>query len=46
MRSSTAYETFDTILVGRTTYEEMLAYWPGAETAEGGSERAGAWRAR
>ena len=32
------YETFDTILVGRTTYEEMLAYWPGAETAEDGSE--------
>ena len=31
------YETFDTILVGRTTYEEMLAFWPGAETAEGGS---------
>jgi dihydrofolate reductase len=21
------YETFDTILVGRTTYEEMFAYW-------------------
>jgi dihydrofolate reductase len=32
------YGTFDTILVGRTTYEEMLAYWPGAETAEDGSE--------
>jgi dihydrofolate reductase len=32
------YGTFDTILVGRTTYEEMLEYWPGAETAEGGSE--------
>jgi dihydrofolate reductase len=28
------YGTFDTILVGRTTYEEMLEYWPGAETAE------------
>lgn len=32
------YETFDTILVGRTTYEEMFEYWPGAETAEEGSE--------
>lgn len=32
------YGTFDTILVGRTTYEEMLAYWPGAETAEDSSE--------
>jgi dihydrofolate reductase len=32
------YESFDTILVGRTTYEEMFAYWPGAETAQGGSE--------
>ena len=32
------YGTFDTILVGRTTYDEMLEYWPGAETAEGGSE--------
>ena len=32
------YGTFDTILVGRTTYEEMVAYWPGAETEEGGSE--------
>ncbi len=32
------YGTFDTILVGRTTYEEMFAYWPGAESAEGGSE--------
>jgi dihydrofolate reductase len=32
------YETFDTILVGRTTYREMFEYWPGAETAEGGSE--------
>jgi dihydrofolate reductase len=33
-----AYGTFDTILVGRATYEEMFAYWPGAETEEGGSE--------
>jgi len=32
------YGTFDTVLVGRTTYEEMFAYWPGAETEEGGSE--------
>ena len=24
------YATYDTILVGRTTYEEMAAYWPGA----------------
>jgi len=32
------YGTFDTILVGQTTYEEMFAYWPGAETEEGGSE--------
>jgi dihydrofolate reductase len=28
------YGTFDTILVGRTTYDEMFEYWPGAETAE------------
>ncbi len=33
-----AYEAFDTVLVGRVTYEEMLAYWPGAETEEGGSD--------
>ena len=32
------YGTFDTVLVGQTTYEEMFAYWPGAETEEGGSE--------
>lgn len=32
------YETFDTILVGRTTYEEMFEDWPDAETAEDGSE--------
>ena len=32
------FETFDAILVGRTTYEEMFEYWPGAETAETGSE--------
>jgi dihydrofolate reductase len=33
-----AYEAFDTVLVGQVTYEEMFAYWPGAETEEGGSE--------
>lgn len=32
------YVTFDTILVGRATYNEMLEYWPGAETAEEASE--------
>jgi dihydrofolate reductase len=32
------YGTFDTILVGRTTYDEMFEYWPGAETEAGGSE--------
>ncbi len=32
------YATFDTILVGHTTYDEMAAYWPGAETEAGGSE--------
>lgn len=32
------YATFDTILVGRTTYEEMLEYWPGAETNPEGSD--------
>ena len=34
------YGTFDTILVGRTTYEEMVAYWPGAESSEGSSDSA------
>jgi dihydrofolate reductase len=29
------YGTFDTIFVGRTTYDEMVEYWPGAEAAEG-----------
>ena len=33
-----AYETFDTILVGHTTYNEMLEYWPGAEHDEANSE--------
>ena len=32
------FETFDAILVGRTTYDEMFEYWPGAETAKDGSE--------
>jgi dihydrofolate reductase len=32
------YGTFDTILVGHTTYHEMVEFWPGAEAAEGGSE--------
>jgi dihydrofolate reductase len=31
-----AYATYDTILIGTTTYEEMYAYWPGAETDESG----------
>jgi dihydrofolate reductase len=34
----TRYATYDTVLVGRVTYEEMYAYWPGAETEEGGTE--------
>jgi len=25
-----AYAAYDTVVVGRTTYEEMAAYWPGA----------------
>lgn len=32
------YATFDTVLVGRTTYEEMAAYWPGALSDTAGSE--------
>src|SRR5215207_249142 len=32
------YDTFDTVLVGQTTYYEMAAYWPGAETDAGGSD--------
>jgi dihydrofolate reductase len=32
------YDGYDTVLVGHTTYEEMAAYWPGAETEEGGTE--------
>jgi dihydrofolate reductase len=33
-----AYATFDTILVGRVSYEEMVAYWPGALNDEEVSE--------
>jgi dihydrofolate reductase len=32
------YDTFDTVLVGQTTYYEMAAYWPGAETEAGDSD--------
>jgi dihydrofolate reductase len=32
------YESFDTVLVGRTTALEMAEYWPGAETDAEGSE--------
>ncbi|MQA08994.1 MAG: riboflavin biosynthesis protein RibD [Pseudonocardiaceae bacterium] len=32
------YATFDTILVGRVTAEEMFEYWPGARHEEGASE--------
>lgn len=32
------YATYDTILVGRTTYEEMAAYWPGALSEAEGTE--------
>jgi dihydrofolate reductase len=32
------YESFDTILVGRTTYQEMVEFWPGAETNEESSK--------
>jgi dihydrofolate reductase len=32
------YTTFDTVLVGRTTYEEMAAYWPGALADGTGTE--------
>jgi dihydrofolate reductase len=33
-----AFLLFDTIVIGRVTYEEMAAYWPGAETDKDGSE--------
>jgi dihydrofolate reductase len=29
-----AYDTYDTVLVGQTTYQEMYEYWPGAETED------------
>jgi dihydrofolate reductase len=32
------YSTFDAILVGRITYEEFAAYWPGALTDKDGTE--------
>lgn len=32
------YAAYDTVLVGRTTYEEMAAYWPGALTDRAGTE--------
>lgn len=32
------YAGYDTVLVGRTTYEEMAAYWPGALSESEGTE--------
>src|SRR5215208_2934103 len=32
------YATYDTVLVGRTTYEEMAGYWPGALSGGAGGE--------
>src|SRR5918997_626929 len=32
------YSTFDTILVGRTTYEEMAEYWPTAGDEDGATD--------
>ena len=32
------HDSFDTVLVGRTTYEEMAAYWPGALASGEGTE--------
>jgi dihydrofolate reductase len=32
------YAAYDTVLVGRTTYEEMAAYWPGALSEGAGTE--------
>lgn len=32
------YATFDTILVGRVTADEMFEYWPGARDEEGASD--------
>lgn len=43
--SDRIYATFDTVLVGRTTYEEMAAYWPGA-LAEGAGTAANQAMAR
>jgi dihydrofolate reductase len=31
------YANFDVVLMGRTSYEEMVGYWPTAEGAEGDS---------
>src|SRR5689334_3512530 len=32
------YSTYDTVLVGRVTYEEMAAYWPTALSETEGTE--------
>jgi dihydrofolate reductase len=32
-----AHDSFDAIVMGRRIYEEMAAYWPGAETDKDGS---------
>ncbi|MGF6176008.1 dihydrofolate reductase family protein [Ensifer sp. 4252] len=32
------YATYDTVLVGRVTYEEMASYWPGALSEDVGTE--------
>ncbi|MHA4732767.1 dihydrofolate reductase family protein [Ensifer adhaerens] len=32
------YAGYDTVLVGRTTYEEMVGYWPGALNDKAGGE--------
>lgn len=32
------YATYDTVLVGRVTYEEMASYWPGALSDDVGTE--------
>ncbi|AHK30752.1 riboflavin biosynthesis protein RibD [Rhodococcus opacus PD630] len=32
------YSSYDTVLVGRTTYEEMAAYWPRALAEHAGTE--------
>jgi dihydrofolate reductase len=33
-----AFRHFDTVVVGRVTFEEMAAYWPGAEAEKDGPE--------